>query len=205
MPAPVPVPIRQALWDRHQRGATAPELAEAFGLPARTVRDILRRGRLRGREGLAPHRRAPAPRPEHPARAAALLLRREHPAWGAGLIRVMLKRQGIEPLPAARTIQRWVVAAGLGPATPGRRPARAARARAGSPHDTWQMDAAEDIPLADGSHACWLRIADEFTGAVLMTAIFPPREMEQRAGRRDPAVPPRGLHGLGHAGANARR
>ena len=205
MPAPVPVPIRESLWARHLRGATASELAEAFALPPRAVRDLLRRGRIRGPEGLAPDRPAPGPRPEHPARAAALLLRHEHPAWGGGLIRVMLKRQGIDPLPSGRTILRRFAAAGLGPVIPGRRPRQLPGLPAGGPHDTWQVDAAEDIPLADGSHASWLRIVDEFTGAVLLTVIFPPREMEQRAGRRDPAVPPRGVRPPRHAGADPRR
>ena len=116
MPSPVPVPIRQAIWDRHQQGDSPAELAEAFGLPARTVRGLLQRGR-RGPEALAP-RPGPAasPTPGHPAWAPAVLLRREHPAWGTGLIRVMLRRQGIEPLPDARTLRRWFAKAGLGPA-----------------------------------------------------------------------------------------
>ena len=29
MPGPVPLPIRQALWKRHQQGASSTELAEA--------------------------------------------------------------------------------------------------------------------------------------------------------------------------------
>ncbi len=205
MPGPVPLPIRQAISRRHQQGSPVSELAAAFGLAPRTVRGLIQRARG-GAEALAAARPGPArgSRAEHPARAAALRLRREHPAWGAGLIRVILERQGIEPAPGTRSLQRWFAAAGLGPAPRGRRTAAAAR-RAAAPHDTWQVDAAEDIPLAGGSRASWLRIADEFTGAVLATAVFPPREMEQRAGRRDPAVPPRGVHPLGPADAGACR
>ena len=55
---------------------------------------------------------------------AALALRREHPIWGAGLIRVMLRRQLPQDAPPAeRTLQRWFVRAGLAPAPAGRRPA----------------------------------------------------------------------------------
>jgi len=192
MPAPVPLPVRQALFERHERGESATELAAAFALAPRTVRGLLRRGRQRGRDGLAADStRAKAPAAEHPARAAALQLREQHPAWGAGLIRVMLTRQGLAPLPAARTLQRWFTAAGLGPAPPGRRPV-AARRRATRPHETWQVDAAEEIPLGDGTRACWLRVADEFTGAVLHTAVFPPRAVGRGARGVHPGAAPRG-------------
>ena len=108
MPGPVQLPIRQTLWKRHQQGASSTELAEAFGLATRTVRGILQRGRQRGPEGLAPDRPGPAANqePGHSARTPALLLRQEHPTWGAGLIRVMLQRQGIEAAPDVRTLQR---------------------------------------------------------------------------------------------------
>ena len=163
MPAPVPFPIRQALWVRHQQGASTAGLAAAFDLAPRTVRGLLQRGRRRELEGLAPNRPGPdaARKPEHPARSPALHLRQQHPGWGAGLIRVMLQQQGIEPLPAERTLQRWFARAGLGPAPPGRRPEAASR-RATRPHDTWQVDAAEEIRLADDTRVSWLRIADEF-------------------------------------------
>ncbi len=184
MPGPVPLPIRQALWNRHQQGASSTELAEAFGLATRTVRGILQRGRQRGPEELAADRPGPAAnqKPGHPARTPALLLRQEHPTWGAGLIRVMLQRQGIEAPPDVRTLQRWFAKAGLGPAAPGRQPQAVKRWRATRPHVTWQVDAAEDIALADGIRVSWLRIADEFTGAVLETVIFPPRAVEHSAG-----------------------
>ncbi|MFO0893313.1 MAG: helix-turn-helix domain-containing protein [Isosphaeraceae bacterium] len=176
MPAPVPVPIRQAIWELHQRGVPTGDLAARFGLAARTVRGLIRRGRERGADGLAPDPTHPVAAPPHPAREAALRLRREHPTWGAGVIRVWLERSGVAGLPGVREIQRWFAAAGLNPAPPGRRPA-APRARASDPHDTWQVDAAERMALADGSRASWLRVADEATGAVLRTAVFPPRAL----------------------------
>jgi transposase InsO family protein len=75
-------------------------------------------------------------------------------------------------LPSARTLQRWLRAAGLAPAPRGRRP-RPAPGRAGRPHAVWQVDAAERVALADGRRVCWLRVADEATGAVLWTEVFP--------------------------------
>ena len=45
MPAPVPQPVRQAMRSRWEGGASATELGLAFGVPVRTVRDLVRRVR----------------------------------------------------------------------------------------------------------------------------------------------------------------
>ena len=103
MPAPIPLPIRQALWRRHQSGATTRQLSQAFGLAPRAVPHLPRRGRERAEAGLTTaYRRLPdpPPMPEHSAFAPAALLRREHPGWGAGLIRIDLEDQGVRPLPS---------------------------------------------------------------------------------------------------------
>jgi transposase len=207
MPAPVPLPIRQAMWRRHRRGATAAELSRDFALPPRTVRGLLARWRERGEAGLAPdptrHPGSPPP-PDHPARGPALRLRREHPGWGAALIRIELEDHGIRPLPGVRTLQRWFRSAGLAPAPPGRRP-EASTPRASAPHEIWEVDAAEETRTGDGHRASWLRIADEFTGAVLHTAIFPPRALEFRTGGGHAAADAAGLRPLGPAAPHPRR
>ena len=40
------------------------------------------------------------------------------------------------------------------------------------PHDVWQMDAVEKTSLATGQRISWLRLVDEWTGAVLDTKVF---------------------------------
>ena len=149
-------------------------------------------------------RRPPTATSDHPARAAALQLRRDHPGWGAGLIRVYLAERGLRPPPGESTLRRWFRRAGLAPAPPGRRPGTRAP-RATEPHETWQVDAAEQIPLADGARVCWLRIVDECSGAVLRTAVFPPRALGGGAGGRDPGRVAPGLRPLGAAAAPAGR
>jgi transposase len=181
MPKPIPVPIRQKLWERSRRGEEPASLARAFGLSPRTVRQLLKRFRDCGPEALRPNYHQPKQLPQaYPAkmREAALALRRKHPGWGATLIRVALSEQQPQHVwPESRTLQRWFRNAGLGPAPPPQRPPRVA-GRADQPHQTWQMDAAELIPLSDGTRVCWLRIVDEATGAVLKTTAFPPRALD---------------------------
>ncbi len=110
-------------------------------------------------------------------------LRREHPSWGALLIRVFLKQHWPKQrLPSERTLQRWFHQAGLGPAPRGRRP-KEARRRARRPHEIWQMDAAEEIALQNGQRVSWLRLTDEFSGAVLHTTVFPIGCWSQVGGR----------------------
>ncbi len=205
MPAPVPLPIRQAMRRRLEHGATVTQLSQAFGIAPRTVRNLVRAWRERPGSSVAPayaHRPVPPPPPDHPASEPALLLRREHPGWGAVLIRISLDRQGVRPLPAARTLQRWFSRAGLGPAPPGRRP-RASEGRATAPHEIWEVDAAEEIRLGSGATVSWLRVADEFPGAVWHTAVFPPRTLEFRPGDRHPGTTACGVRPLGAAAACA--
>jgi hypothetical protein len=68
-------------------------------------------------------------------------------------------------------LQRWLRHAGLTP-PPALLVRRPDQSRAGEPHQVWQMDAVERLKLLDGSGACWLRISDEFSGAILLTEVF---------------------------------
>jgi DNA-directed RNA polymerase specialized sigma24 family protein len=59
MPKPVPIPVRQKLLQRAQQGEPTANLAAAFDLAPRTVRNLLRRFRQRGPESLRPDYRRP--------------------------------------------------------------------------------------------------------------------------------------------------
>jgi transposase InsO family protein len=204
MPRPVPVPVRQAIWNRFRDGQDGPTIARDLGVPPRTVRRLLLRFRPGDPEALVPSYGrcgAATPRPAEPLVQAARGLRREQPTWGAGLIRVMPRRdRPNEPVPATRTLRRWLLRAGLAPAPAGRRPAGEAR-RAVRPHEVWQMDAAELVPLRAGRRVCWLRVADEGSGAVLWTEVFPPGPLEPGPTDLDPGPTPPGLRPLGTARA----
>jgi transposase InsO family protein len=107
-----------------------------------------------------------------PVRQHTLALRAAHPTWGVGRIHVALRELfPNHSLPNLRTLRRWLVKAGLAPRRC-RRP-RVPLARATSPHEIWQLDAAEQKSLRSQQKVCWLRLVDEFTGAVLFSWVFP--------------------------------
>src|SRR5512135_1086939 len=207
MPRPIPVPLRQAMFRLWQQGQRTGQIAAALGLPCSTIRRLLGRFRRDGRDGIVPDYHRPsavAATPPDVARAA-LRVRREHPTWGAGLIRVHLL-QGMpgQAVPSVRTLQRWFERADLSPAPAGRRP-QVERDRSTRPHETWQMDAKEPIRIRTGDEVSWLRLIDECSGTVLGTAVFPPGDLEPRPslGRARAAAP--GLWPLGAAGPLPRR
>src|SRR5512135_620272 len=206
MPRPLPVSVRQAIWRRSQDGQDGLTIARALGLATRTVRKLILRFRQGGQAAVRPSYDrcgAATPRLPEPIVQAAVGLRREHPTWGAGLIRVMLRRQRPhDPLPAERTLQRWFLRAGLAPAPAGRRPTAETR-RTERPQEVWQMDAAERVPLRTGRRVSWLRIVDECSGAVLWTAVFPPGPLEQGPAAAGPGAVAAGVHPLGAARAPA--
>lgn len=179
MPSPIPIPVRQAIFQRWQKGAAVSQLAEELGLCERTVRHLVRRFSARGKSALPPDYVRCATKTAATAKSLfhqAVQMRQQHPTWGAGLIRVLLQEE-LQACPSERTLQRWFRRAALGPAPAGRRPA-SDEYRARRPHEVWQMDAAERMLLASGERVSWLRLVDECSGAVVQTTIFPPGVLE---------------------------
>jgi len=103
----VPLPLRQALYRRWRQGQDVRTSAAALDLHPRTVRRLLRRLQQHGPEALPlGYARRGSRSPAAPVQPAALQLRRQHPTWGAPLIRVFLRSQGVgqnwaEPPPCA--------------------------------------------------------------------------------------------------------
>jgi transposase len=185
MPAPLPLPLRRLIERRADRGQSAAAIARALHLCPRTVRQLLQGLRQQGWCLEPAYRPGPGRPADHPLYAQALALRQQHPTWGAGYIRVRLAALAeAAVLPSERTLQRWFRRQGQLVAPPGRRtPAEAGRATAA--HDTWQMDAVEQLRLGSGQGVCWLRLVDECSGAFLGTTVFPPLPLgaRRRGGR----------------------
>ena len=90
-----------------QPGANRREPCQRFGISAPTGYKWLRRYAVEGPAGLRDRSRRPHRSPARTALAierAVLALRAEHPTWGGRKLRVLLARQGVQPLPAASTI-----------------------------------------------------------------------------------------------------
>lgn len=176
MASAIPVPIRREIVARHQQGETLHEIAEALGFSFWGVRKIWRAYRDHAAAGLTigyPRSGRSGVRSERLVYRAAVWLKRHHPGWGAGLIRVMLQeRYPNKRLPHKRTFERWFRAQQLSiPPTVHPQPERI---RAQCVHQTWQLDATSHQQLADGTPASWLSLVDEHSGALLESRAFPP-------------------------------
>ena len=182
MATPIPLPVRQRLWQLAQQGLATDLLATRLHLSLRTVQHLLRRFR-NAAGALAPAYRPGPGRPVWAGsglREEAQALRQQHPRWGAGYIRVRLRLASPDrPLPSERTLRRWFEPLHLPAAAPGPQPQAEAR-RAVLPHAVWQMDAADQLRLRSGQGVCWLRLVDECSGAFLQTVVSPPRLLGPR-------------------------
>ncbi len=207
MPSPIPMPVRQTILKRWQKGESVASLAEELQISVRTVRHLVRRFAQRGQNGLEPDydrcktKKIPTDSDEF---QKATEMRKQHPMWGGGLIRVVLQEQGEDACPSARTLQRWFRRSTLSPAPPGRRPDSDDR-RAHHPHDVWQMDAVDQLRLASGQQVSWLRLVDECSGVVLQTTIFPPAFLEPGPTSSRPGYAAPGFFAVGTAQTFPRR
>lgn len=179
MPAAIAVSVREEIIRRRQGQATFRQIAGALGVSYSATRRIwqqyVREGQLR------PHYarcRPPAVRKLAELHQQAIALKRAHPGWGAGLIRLELAQHfAEEALPSDRTLQRWFRAAGVGRKRTDTSP-RPHITRGRQAHQVWAMDAKEQIRLADGSYVSWLTITDEGSGAILSATLFPHPPLE---------------------------
>ena len=115
-------------------------------------------------------------------------LKREHPAWGAGLIRLQLREHAAQrSLPSVRSLRRAFIRAGVH--RPRHRRVRTVVVpQAVDPHEIWQVDAVENVPLAAGQRICWLTVTDEVSGAILATEVSSSPPVGTRLPRRDPGM-----------------
>lgn len=183
MPAPLSIDIRRQIVERHTQGESLVAISEEMHLSYNTAKRIWRHWKRH--QKLAPNyeqakQRGTRKYPQ--VWAAAVQMKRDHPEWGAVLIRLKLaEQQWVEGLPSSRTLQRWFRAAGVGKA-PKVRTQRAGPVKRGqAAHEVWAIDAKEQITLGDGSQVSWLAVTDEGSGAVLDAAVFPPEALGTRA------------------------
>lgn len=175
MPSAIAVPIRQQIVDLRAQGKSYSEIAQVLHQSKSSVRRICRQYRADEPYSLQPGYERCGHRVlqfERLVYRSAIYLKRQHPSWGGGIIRVKLQQRWSDrSIPTERTLQRWFRQAGVNSA-PMRRPTPR-RVRARVVHQCWQVDAVSHQTLADGRPACWLSATDEASGALIEASVFP--------------------------------
>jgi hypothetical protein len=178
MPSALPMAIRHEIVRRRLDGQELVQVARELGLSYHSVRQIWRTFRQRGHEGLNPRYPNCGRRPADAEMVArACVLKKDHPRWGAKVVRIELARalgRAVEDLPAARTLQVAFRAPQVSAPRRPKRPPSEPAPRATRLHEVWQVDAVEKATLRDGRLASWLTVVDEATGALLDAELSPP-------------------------------
>jgi hypothetical protein len=177
MPRAIPLATRQEIVRRHRDGQALAAIAVDLHIPAVTVRALWRAFRDRGETGLAIGYRAcgrPAPLHSPAVLQRACQLKRRHPTWGAGRVRVeLLGLLDAALVPSARTLQRAFQSQGINRPRRSQRP-RTAQAKPEATHDVWEVDAVEKKRLKTGVEVSWLAVVDVYSGALLAGELSPP-------------------------------
>jgi hypothetical protein len=196
MPRAIPLATRQEIVRRHRDGQALAAIAVDLHIPVVTVRALWRAFRDRGDAGLAiGYRECGRPAPLHSPAVLqrACQLKRKHPTWGAGRVRVeLLGLLDAALVPSARTLQRAFQSQGINRPRRSQRP-RTARAKPEATHDVWEVDAVEKKRLKTGIEVSWLAAVDVYSGALLAGELSPPGAVaddsaERRAGLVSPCL-----------------
>ena len=173
---PFRFPCGRRFFQQWKRRRNPRQVADELHVPLRSVQRLYHRFDQQGEGAIVPAYDHCGQ--NHPNRTSqeildkAQRLRDKHARWGAELIRLLIPSQGGRGrLPTARTLQRHFRRQCTAPAPAGRKP-QTDPPRATRPHEVWQVDASEQMKLKTGRGVSWLRIVDEFSGAVLDTRAF---------------------------------
>lgn len=179
MPGPIENQIREIIIQRHEDGETLRSISEELNLSYETVKHLWQHWRKTGHiEPSYERAKERGTRQYQAIYEQVIQLKREHPRWGAALIRVELQKAGFKPLPSVRTMQRWFREAGVNRAANVQQRVKTIQ-RGQQVHAVWAVDAKEMMRLKDGSWASWLVITDEASGALLTTHVFPPAKLDK--------------------------
>jgi hypothetical protein len=170
--------IRQSIIDLHQKGTSISSLARTFEVSRGTVHTLVKRYQSQGQAGLKPRYAncgKSRPTAEDFVYRAVRCFKTWHPSWGGEKIHAELLRLHPDlPLPCPRTFYRWFQ--WNGQTTPKTRLPNPEGQWAKQVHEGWQIDAKEEIPIADGSRKSWLNITDERSGTIIDPPAFPPQK-----------------------------
>jgi hypothetical protein len=170
--------VRQSIVAGYKRGEPISKLARTFGVSRGSVYSFIKRARCStpSAEALRPNY-SNCGKPRATAQdfvfRAVRCLRNWHPDWGAEKIHAELLRMRPHlELPHYRTFNRWFHWNGQAPTKIRSQLPQSTAGKATELHTCWQVDAKEEMTLADGSRNCWLNIADESSGTVIQPPVF---------------------------------
>jgi transposase len=176
MPVALSLTLRQLIVREANKGHSLVHISDTYHLSYTTVCRIYQRYQREGAPGLVPHFFNCGVKKltdrQRLYRRTALWLKRLHPKWGAGFIKVLLERRYHKRWPCTRTLQRWFKQAGL--VAKKTRFAYEQASWVTKPHDLWQVDAKEKLRLKSGRRCCYLTFVDQKSGSLLKAFVFPP-------------------------------
>lgn len=98
-----------------------------------------------------------------------------HRAWGAAyILNTVSDRYPNLKMPSERTIQTWFVKWDLNKPVLKKYEVKSSfhLPKPKECHETWQVDAKEQIHLKDGTKVCYLTVVDVYSGAILGAPVF---------------------------------
>ena len=179
--------LRLEVIECYEKGERQIDISRRLGLSYSTIKNWLKRYRALGRDGLRLRYDQCGGRSKFSSqlKQAAISLKREHPSWGGGYIRMKLAKQHPkEYIPCVRQLQRYFQRAGLVELR-SKQPRAPSKDWARWPLYRVQVDAKEQIQTADGKWCCYLTFTDEYSGAVLEALVFPPPVYSPGSARSD--------------------
>ena len=166
--------LRERIIQLKQEGLTLAKISEDLSLTYSNVRSIWGRYQKEGELGLQTcysNCGKPKPSPDNVVYRASLWLKHLHSQWGAPRIHAGLQSRYGSNIPTIRTLNRWYKDAQL--TKPQSKINRVVIGKSTAVHNIWQVDAKENLTLADGQQCCYLTIVDEKSGAWLASLVFP--------------------------------
>lgn len=170
--------VREDVIRLRTSGHSMVSTSHQLGLHYNTVRSVVKRYKLQGSEGLLPHYdRCGRTRSQESELSYRLVrwYKHHHPTWGVAYILMQIGEKHPDlALCVSRVYERRLRADHV-LSMPRNPPLANVYHPPASilPHDTWQVDAKEQIVTMDGNPACYLTITDEKTGGVLEARVFP--------------------------------
>lgn len=167
------ISVRELIIHEKLSGKPLVKISEEQSVPYTTVCRIWRRYKKGGFENIKPrYQNCGLKRPKYYRMyRRSIWLKRQHPSWGAPYILTLIaQKYPQEACPSTRTVQKWFKSKNLSRPKIQREEQKVEAVK--EVHDCWQIDAKENIKLADGTRACYLTTVDVKSGAVLETPVF---------------------------------